>query len=132
MNILRNTAAQLVFCLSIMIGACAILGAVAITNPAFAQDACQTTVDSVLLEAKQLNVTADRITTVEDLDFIVAYHEALGIDIPEDSNPKRFIMIDLGPRVYIAIIEQDNCIKYQTGVEAKDHEAALKAAAAGV
>lgn len=62
----------------------------------------------------------------------MAYHEAIGIPIPEDSDPKRFIMIDFGEKVYIAIVEQDGCVKYQTAVGASAHAEALKAAAAGV
>ena len=100
--------------------------------PVHAQEkTCRTVADN-LREATQLNVTADKITTVYDVEFISEFLKETRLGIPDGSAPKGIMLIEFGPKVYVGLIEQDGCILYQAAIDYGLYAMALKAATSGV
>jgi len=97
--------------------------ALAFASPAIAQECF--TLDNAMESLKEGGVPDNMITISEDVGFISAYHKALNLDIPDDSQPTKFIMAVIPPLAIIAIVEPDNCIKHHARISLDRHQFAL-------
>ena len=104
---------------------------VAFSMPAVAAPVCAT-IESNRAEAATLGVPAENIVVVDDIMFINDYTKALGLPIPDDSQPQYMMFIALNGQVYIALVEPDGCIKYAKTIPLVKHSVAFKAATTGV
>lgn len=100
----------------------------ALASPVVAQEC--TTLDKALSMLKG-QIPDDKITVTDDVALISAYHKALGVDIPDGSQPVKFIMAVVPPFALIGIVEPDGCIKHSARISLERHLVAI-AKAAGV
>ncbi len=86
-----------------------------------------------LAQAKTLNITADKIMVVYDVEFISAFVKAAGATIPDGSSPKAIMLVEANStQAYVALVEQDGCIIHEASIPLRLYVKALKAATSSV
>lgn len=90
------------------------------------------TLESLTAQAAGLGVKTEDFVVVRDIGFISDYLKAVGLGIPEDSEPQALILAKLNGRVFLGIIEPNGCSVYKTGIDITVHEAAIKRVGAGL
>jgi hypothetical protein len=83
-------------------------------------------------QIKRTGLPQDKVTAKKDVAFTIAYLGALGIGVPNGSNPVGIVFVDFGDRVVFGIVEPELCIKFANQVSPEKHKAALEAATKGV
>lgn len=106
------------------------LAALANCSPAMAQQC-----DPVPLVKGQLlalGVTEDQIEIVEDVAFVNAYTRALGVGIPDGSEPKGILLVRGNGVFRFGLIEAAGCIRFHMTVPNAHHSLAYGIAKVGV
>lgn len=87
-----------------------------------------------LIESQLLamGVTPDQIEIINDVGFINDYTRALGVGIPDGSEPSGILFVRGNDVVRFGLIEKAGCIRYHMTIPASRHLLAYGTAKAGV
>lgn len=116
-----------------MLKALSLAALLALASPAYAQDAsCPVTLEAAIAAAESAGIPATHIRVTDDIGYINDYFKALGVTIPDGSQPVKVIFVLTPPVAHVGIVEPNGCIVHHGRVSLKAHMNASALAAAGV
>lgn len=115
--------------------AAGLLGAVAATDPVFAAapkcEAPMSHLDAYQADADALGMPLSIRMEVEHPGFAVVYSNALGLEIPADSQTIGIFFVEGPDAVFVGLIEPAGCVRYTIIIPRQAHDFAMASAAAG-
>lgn len=110
----------------------AAVAAIALSSPVLAAPACAP-LDLVVKQVKAAGIPDENVIVSDDTGFISDYHKAVGITIPDGSEPAKLLLVVLPTHAVIGIVERvGDCIRFHAKIPLDRHLAAVAEAAAGV
>lgn len=67
-----------------------------------------------------------------ETDIVQAYLIALDVDLPDGSDPVAFFLTAISDRVFVTLIEPENCVRWSIVVPANQHVSAWEMAMKGI
>lgn len=78
-------------------------------------------------ELQAASIPADALFATEDVSFINVYTKELGIGIPDGAQPVGLLLVNLGDRVLVSLVENEGgyCVRYTAVIPRGVHDGAF-------